>query len=287
MLDNFHHFWEKRCQFIETYLIIFDIRSLQTNQWKITWIRQPIFSVNPTFSCNGASRCSNVLKRQRRRRLMLPKDGRWSEIFPSIWGSLDWGHQVSEWKNQEEGGLRALECHGEQMWRVVGVKEMPEDSCWWQIWFSFRCVHFNCTSGWWCESWWWGCCGEGIRLKCGHLTWEHLKLDDRRSRLPNLRRCDKHLFQLSTHSELKSGFNETCLRNFSVRFLGWSTGSTCSRSVGYVRSTTSSNSSSSSIAERCGFAGTSDNIGHIDNTIHQLATGSDDCFYSWHVSTKV
>eukprot|EP00434_Breviolum_minutum_P008250 symbB.v1.2.007279.t1/scaffold438.1/size205425/7 len=50
-------------------------------------------------------------------------------------------------------------------------------------------------------------------------------------------------------------------------------GSTCSRSVGYVRSTTSSNSSSSSIAERCGFAGTSDNIGHIDNTIHQLATG--------------
>lgn len=97
--------------------------------------------------------------------------------------------------------------------------------------------------------------------------------------------ADKHLFQLSTHSELKSGFNETCLRNFSVRFLGWSTGSTCSRSVGYVRSTTSSNSSSSSIAERCGFAGTSDNIGHIDNTIHQLATGqSDDCFYSWHVS---
>ena len=96
--------------------------------------------------------------------------------------------------------------------------------------------------------------------------------------------ADKHLFQLSTHSELKSGFNETCLRNFSVRFLGWSTGSTCSRSVGYVRSTTSSNSSSSSIAERCGFAGTGDNIGHIDNTIHQLATGSDDCFYSWHVS---
>ena len=77
---NFHHFLEKRCQFIETYLIIFDTRSLQTNQWKITWIRQPIFSVNPTVSCNGASRCSNVLKRQRRRRLMLPKDGRWSEM---------------------------------------------------------------------------------------------------------------------------------------------------------------------------------------------------------------
>ena len=96
-------------------------------------------------------------------------------------------------------------------------------------------------------------------------SFEH-KLDDRRSRLPNLRRCDfQHL-----------------LGNFSMRFLSHEAhevvemfffhipGSTCSRSVGYVRSTTGCSSNSSSIAERCGFAGT-DNI-DID-TIHQLATG--------------